>query len=82
MPRRTNYDPWLFFTALMLVLGGLLMVGSSSNYIAMNYGKNPSAIYFKQGGHVALGLLTLLAAMQVPYRALNRRWVWTVITVN
>ena len=60
MPRRSSYDRWLFFTAALLVGGGLLMVGSSSNYIALNFGMDPSAFYLRQGVHVLLGIALLV----------------------
>lgn len=75
MPRRMVHDRWLFLTGGLLVLGGLLMVGSSSSYQAMNYGKSPSAYYLRQGLHLALGFLVLFVAMKFPYRRLQQRSV-------
>ena len=43
MARRVIFDPWLILTTVLLVGGGLLMVGSASNYVALEFGKNPSA---------------------------------------
>jgi len=74
-PKLMAYDPWLFFTAVLLVAGGLFMVGSSSNYIAMGYGGSPSAFYLRQGLHVVAGLAGLMLAMSIPYRELDRRWL-------
>jgi len=75
MPRRMIYDPWLFFTASLLLIGGMFMVGSASNYIAMDYGKSPSAYYMRHSIHALLGLAGLLAVLAFPYRRLARRWV-------
>lgn len=72
MARRMTVDPLLFFPALLLVVGGLFMVGSSSNYIAMQDGRNPSSFYLKHGLHVLIGFGVLFAAASLPYRKLNR----------
>ncbi len=83
MARRTSYDPWLFFTASLLVIGGLMMVGSSSTYVAMEYGKEPSAYYWKQALHALLGFGALLLAVSIPYQRLQRRWlIMALITVS
>jgi len=71
MARRMTVDPALFFPALLLVVGGLFMVGSSSNYFALEYGGNPSSYYLKQGLHVLIGLGVLFTAASTPYRRLN-----------
>jgi cell division protein FtsW len=69
------YDRWLFFTAALLALGGLFMVGSASNYIAMEYGKDPSAYYWKHLLHVVLGFGALVAMLSFPYQRLADRRV-------
>ena len=79
MPRRMAYDRWLFFTALLLVVGGLFMVGSSSNYTAMDFGKSPSAFYVKHGLHVLLGFCALVAALSFPYQRLDQRALITLM---
>ncbi|MHC4730282.1 MAG: hypothetical protein ACYS6Z_06760, partial [Planctomycetota bacterium] len=75
MPRPMAYDRWLFFTAALLALGGLFMVGSASNYIAMEYGKDPSAYYWKHLLHVVLGFGALVAMLSFPYQRLADRRV-------
>jgi len=75
MSRRSSPDLTLVGTALFLILGGLLMVGSSSNYIAMDYGLSPSAFFLRQFIHVALGLCVMGAITRLPYARLNKRWV-------
>jgi cell division protein FtsW len=81
MPRQIAYDRWLFLTGALLVLGGLLMVGSSSSYQAMSYGKSASAYYVRQGLHLVLGFLVLVAAMKFPYQRLERRSVMVLLFV-
>jgi cell division protein FtsW len=64
-------DPWLFITTGVLAIFGLLMVGSASSYVAMLYWGSPLTLFFKQCGHLVLGLALLIAAMNYPYRRLN-----------
>jgi len=76
MPRRMAYDRWLFFTAALLAIGGLFIVGSASNYVAMEYGKSPSAFYGKHLLNLTLGIVVLLGALSFPYQKLaDRRFV-------
>jgi len=80
MPRRMLYDPWLFFTASLLGVGGLLMVGSASNYIALEYSTDPSAFLWKHLIHLLLGFGALVAALSFRYRQLDdRRVVMTLL---
>lgn len=72
-PKRMAYDRWLFFTAALLVFGGLLMVGSSSNYVALDSGRSPSAFWVRHGLHALLGLAGMIGALSVHYQRLDRR---------
>jgi cell division protein FtsW len=77
------YDRWLFFTAGMLVMVGLLMVGSSSHYLAMSMGKTPHAFLLKQALHLILGLVALVVALQVPYpRLSDPRFVLALVVLS
>jgi cell division protein FtsW len=69
------YDRWLFFTAGLLVVAGLFMVGSASQYLAMSEGKTPYAILLKQAIHLMVGIAGLVAALSLPYEKLAQRWV-------
>lgn len=73
MPRRMIYDPWLFATASLLVVFGLFMVGSASNYTAMDFGMSPSAFYWKHGVHALLGFAGLLMVLSFRYQRLANR---------
>jgi cell division protein FtsW len=72
MPRLLIYDRWLFITTGLLVVGGLFMVGSASNFFAMDSGLDPSAFWWKQGLHVLLGFGALILGLSIPYRELGR----------
>lgn len=68
MPRPRMYDRWIFVTAGLLVLAGICMVGSASQYFALSQGKGASYYLIRHGIHVALGLAVLFATMSVPYK--------------
>jgi cell division protein FtsW len=73
------YDPWLFFTASLLAVGGLLMVGSASNYVALEYATDPSAFLWKHLVHLLLGFGALLAAQSFRYQQLADRRLVTML---
>lgn len=73
MPKSLIYDRWLFITTGLLVLGGLFMVGSASNFFALDSGLDPSAFWWKQSVHVLLGFGALIVGLLVPYRKLAER---------
>jgi len=70
MARRATFDPWLLALTVALVSGGLLMVGSSSNYFALDMTANPSALWWKQGLFVLVGATALVVPLLVPYQRL------------
>lgn len=70
MPKRLVCDRWLFLTTALLVIGGLFMVGSASNYFAMDYDKSPSTLWWKHAMHLVLGFIALFAMLHVPYARL------------
>jgi cell division protein FtsW len=67
------FDPWLFFVVFLLVLFGVLMVGSSTCYLAMQEWNDPSVLYWRQGLHAVVGFVALLVAMRMPYAKLGGR---------
>jgi cell division protein FtsW len=69
------FDRWLFITAGALVAGGLLIVGSASNYAGMRDGGNASAFYIKHLVAVVVATVAMLIALYVPYEKLARRGV-------
>jgi cell division protein FtsW len=75
MARRVIYDPWLASITILLVGGGLFMVGSASNYVALEFGKSPSAYGLRHLLHLLLGCAALFTALAVPYRKLAEPWV-------
>lgn len=77
MAKRKAHDPWLMCTSVALTLLGLLMVASSSCYLAMRYWGSPSAFFWRQSAHFLVGAVALLLTMHLPYRRLaGRRLIW------
>lgn len=70
MPKRLVHDHWLFFSATLLALAGLLMVGSASAHVAMDATQDPSAYLWRHLIHLILGFAGLIGAMSFDYRRL------------
>jgi cell division protein FtsW len=75
MARRVLCDPWLIVITAFLVGGGWFMVGSASNYVALEFGKNPSMFGWRHLLHLLLGVGALATMLSFPYQRLARRWV-------
>ena len=70
MPRRMVFDRWIFFTSGLLVFLGVLMVGSSSHYLARQHDLGSHYFIARQVIHVLLAVAVLLITMRIPYRKL------------
>jgi cell division protein FtsW len=66
-------DRWLFLTSGVLVLAGLVMVGSASHYVAMSQGLHPYHYLLRHVIHLVIGAGCLAAALSVPYDRFSRR---------
>ena len=75
MARRVSVDPWLVLLTAGLVCLGWFMVGSASNYLALEFGKSPSAFGWRHLLHLVLGCGALGMMLLFPYQRLARRWV-------
>lgn len=75
MARRVIHDPWLFLTTALLVGGGLFMVGSASNHVALEFGRDPSSFGWRHAVHLLMGAVAMFAALSFPYQRLaDRPW--------
>ncbi|HXV78217.1 MAG TPA: putative lipid II flippase FtsW [Candidatus Polarisedimenticolaceae bacterium] len=70
MPRTLAHDHWLFFSASLLALAGLFMVGSASTHVALASTDDPSAYLWKHLVHLAIGFVGMILAMSFDYRRL------------
>jgi cell division protein FtsW len=71
VPRRLVADRWLFFTAGLLAVAGLFLVGSASHYVAMGGGGSPFGYLAKHAVHLLVGLACMFGVMSIPYRRLQ-----------
>jgi cell division protein FtsW len=65
-------DPWLFFAALALAALGLVMVFSSSAWLAHEAGRSWTHFLVRQGVFLAAGLGLMLTLSRMDYRVLRR----------
>ena len=71
MAKRVGVDKWLFGVVLLLVLFGLVMVFSASAVLAQSSMGSPYPFVVRQALWAVLGLLAMVALMQVDYRRYN-----------
>jgi cell division protein FtsW len=72
MPRKVTPDMWLFGVAVVLVSAGVVMVYSASAIVAADRFQDPYFFLKKQLFWALLGSVTMLAAVRVDYRKLER----------
>lgn len=74
MSRRLTYDTWLFGTAMLIVVVGLVMIYSASAIIAtQRFGHGPYYFLARQGAFLIAGALLLLFLMHVNPAVLQDR---------
>jgi cell division protein FtsW len=71
MAKRVGVDKWIFFTTLLLVVVGLVMVFSASAVVAQERYHSPYAFVGRQAGWALAGLLTMTVLMKVDYSRYN-----------
>ena len=71
MAKRVGVDKWLFFTAIVLVLFGLVMVFSASAVMARDRFGSPYYFVVRQSLWAVFGLLAMTVLMRVHYRNYN-----------
>ena len=67
MAKRVGVDKWIFFTTLLLVVVGLVMVFSASAVVAQERYHSPYAFVGRQAGWALAGVLTMVGLMSVDY---------------
>ena len=71
MAKRVGVDKWLFFTTMVLVVVGLVMVFSASAVVAQERFHSPYTFVGKQAIWALFGVLALLVLMHVDYSVYN-----------
>jgi cell division protein FtsW len=83
MAKRVGVDKWLFFTTLVLVVTGLVMVFSASAVVDQEKYHSAYTFVATQGVWALLGVLALLVLMQVDVGRYNSpRFVYPVLCVT
>lgn len=83
MARKLYPDKWLFAATVGLALFGVVMVYSASAVMAQRDNGNQFHYLIKQGIWTGLGLIVMLALMQIDYKRLKRtRVVYGLLTVT
>ena len=82
MARKLKSDPVLFFTTLLLVSLGLVMVYSASAVVAMDQTGSAYPFLMKQVMWAALGMAVLGIVMRVDYRSYKEpAFIWSVLVI-
>jgi len=71
MAKRVGVDKWMFFTTMLLVVVGLVMVFSASAVVAQERFNSPYTFVGKQAIWALAGVLALLALMHIDYNVFN-----------
>jgi cell division protein FtsW len=82
MAKRVGVDKWMFFTTLLLVVVGLVMVFSASAVVAQERYHSPYAFVGRQAGWAFAGVLAMVALMNVDssfYK--TKRFIYTALAV-
>jgi cell division protein FtsW len=71
MAKLVGVDKWMFFTTLLLVVAGLVMVFSASAVVAQERFNSPYTFVGKQALWALAGVLAMLVLMHVDYSTYN-----------
>ncbi len=83
MAARVGVDKWMFFTTLMLVVVGLVMVFSASAVVAQERYHSPYAFVGRQAGWALAGVLVMLALMHVDAKVYkSTRFIYTALSIT
>jgi cell division protein FtsW len=83
MAKRVGVDKWVFFTTLLLMVLGLVMVFSASAVMAQERFHSPYTFVGKQAAWALLGVLAMVVLMRVDYSHYNSpRFVYPAISVT
>jgi cell division protein FtsW len=83
MAKRVGVDKWLFFTTLLLVVAGLVMVFSASAVVAQERYHSPYTFVGKQAAWALAGVLAMLLLSHVDYNVFKTpRFVFPALCVT
>jgi cell division protein FtsW len=83
MAKLVGVDKWMFFTTLLLVVAGLVMVFSASAVVAQERFNSPYTFVGKQAIWALAGVLVMLVLMHVDYTVYNSpRFIYPALCVT
>jgi cell division protein FtsW len=83
MAARVGVDKWLFFTTLVLVVVGLVMVFSASAVVAQERYNSPYASVGRQAGWALAGVLVMLVLMNVDSNVYkSKQFIYAALSVT
>jgi cell division protein FtsW len=83
MAARVGIDKWLFFTTLVLVVVGLVMVFSASAVVAQERYHSPYAFVGRQAGWALAGVLAMLVLSKIDCSTYkSTRFIYTALTIT
>src|SRR5579863_4042471 len=71
MAKRVGVDKWIFFTTLLLLVAGLVMVFSASAVVAEERFHSAYSLLLKQAGYAVAGIVAMISLMRVDYEKYN-----------
>jgi len=83
LAKRVGVDKWIFFTTLLLVVVGLVMVFSASAVVAQERYHSPYTFVGKQALWALAGVLTMVVLMRIDYSRYNSpRFIYPAISIT
>ncbi|HLI03580.1 MAG TPA: putative lipid II flippase FtsW [Terracidiphilus sp.] len=83
MAKRVGVDKWMFFTTLLLVVAGLVMVFSASAVVAQERYHSPYTFLIDQAVWAVAGGLAMLALMHIDARRYNSpRFIYPALSIT
>src|SRR6185503_1206124 len=83
MAKRVGVDKWIFFTTLLLVVVGLVMVFSASAVTAQERYHSPYAFVGRQAGWALAGIFAMIVLSRIDYTRYNTpRFIFPALAIT
>ena len=83
MAKRVGVDKWIFFTTLLLVVVGLVMVFSASAVVAQDRYHSPYAFVGRQAGWALAGIFAMIVLSRIDYTRYNSpRFIFPALAIT
>src|SRR3569833_2265944 len=83
MAKRVGFVKWIFFTTLLLVVVGLVMVFSASAVVVQERYHSPYAFVGRQAGWALAGIFAMIVLSRIDYSRYNTpRFIFPALTIT